>query len=352
MVLWVMVLMGAISMEFSRSMQVEVTSTRNFKEEVESSYLAESGIDLALDEIIGKADFNTVNEKGQVVFAKSAKKEGEDAKKDAPGNIQTGIKKDLETEIDEAAKKKILKMPPRMNIPLGAGTVSYLIVDEGSKIDINSASDEVLSKILKESGIEDEKLIASIADAILDWIDPNDLHRLNGAENDYYKNLEEPYFCKNKPFDTLEELLLVKGMTLEILYGTDYVKKHELVGEEDDLLAEEGKKIKGIYSLLTVHAFSAVNPNTASPGVLAVFYPEDMVKNILEKREKEGKFDLSKSSFFTVYSLGEIKESGVRHLMVATFQLLQEAEGPSISISYWNDNEDPEKYDDLFNKSA
>lgn len=343
MVLWVMVLMAAMATEFSHSMRVEVTSTRNFKEELECDFLSESGIELALEEILGKADFQTVDEKGQLVFVRMKKKEGEKAK-DVPGVIT----KEEEAGKEEAGKKEILKIPPRINIPLGAGTVSYHIADEGSKININSASEEIFSKILEESGVQDEELRATIAASILDWIDPNDLHRLNGAEEEYYQGLEEPYACKNKPFDTLEELLLVKGMTPEILFGTVYVKRHEIMGQEDVFL-EDGEKLKGIYSLLTVQGSSSVNPNTASEGVLNILYPPDMVKKIIEKRDKAGKFDLSKSSYFTVYSLGEIKESEVRHLIVATFQLKQGAEGQSVSIAYWNDNEDPEKYDDLFN---
>src|SRR5947207_2464686 len=58
-----------------------------------------------------------------------------------------------------------------------------------------------------------------IANSILDWIDPDEDTRSNGAENDYYSTLSSPYRCKNGPLDTLEELLLVKGVTPQLLFG-------------------------------------------------------------------------------------------------------------------------------------
>ena len=50
----------------------------------------------------------------------------------------------------------------------------------------------------------------------MDWRDSDDLHRLNGAENKYYQLLPNPYACKNAAFDSVEELLLVRGMRPEL----------------------------------------------------------------------------------------------------------------------------------------
>jgi len=60
-----------------------------------------------------------------------------------------------------------------------------------------------------------------IVDSILDWLDYNegDSERPQGAENDYYMGLENPYPCKNGPMDSIEELLLIKGITPEIYFG-------------------------------------------------------------------------------------------------------------------------------------
>jgi type II secretory pathway component PulK len=59
------------------------------------------------------------------------------------------------------------------------------------------------------------------ADAILDWIDADDQPRPLGAEYDYYAGLSPPYAPKNGPLDTLEELLMVRGVTPVLLFGLD-----------------------------------------------------------------------------------------------------------------------------------
>ncbi|MEC9091851.1 MAG: hypothetical protein VX776_11020 [Planctomycetota bacterium] len=61
-----------------------------------------------------------------------------------------------------------------------------------------------------------------IADAIMDWIDEDDEAREFGCEfNDYYKGLNPTYTPKNGPLDSVEELLLVRGITAELLFGAD-----------------------------------------------------------------------------------------------------------------------------------
>jgi general secretion pathway protein K len=58
---------------------------------------------------------------------------------------------------------------------------------------------------------------------VIDWIDTDDLvtslpfikYENLGAESDYYRDLDKPYRCGNKPMDVIEELLLIKGMTAD-----------------------------------------------------------------------------------------------------------------------------------------
>ncbi|WP_231753228.1 type II secretion system minor pseudopilin [Rosistilla carotiformis] len=60
-----------------------------------------------------------------------------------------------------------------------------------------------------------------VADSILDWLDEDDEQRDFGAEYDYYNALPTPYGPKNGPLDSVEELLLVRGVTPELLFGAD-----------------------------------------------------------------------------------------------------------------------------------
>ncbi len=79
-----------------------------------------------------------------------------------------------------------------------------------------------------------------IADAILDWLDPDEEAREVGAENDYYLGLEPPYRCKNGPLDSLEELLLVKGVTPQLLFGNDRNRNGVIDPDEGDAGSDLG----------------------------------------------------------------------------------------------------------------
>jgi DNA uptake protein ComE-like DNA-binding protein len=98
------------------------------------------------------------------------------------------------------------------------------IDDEGSKVNINTASRDMLLKL--------PGMTAEVADSIIDWRDEDENPGENGAESSYYQSLSRPYACKNAPFETTEELLLVKGMTPELLYGYDYNHNGLLDDEE------------------------------------------------------------------------------------------------------------------------
>ena len=340
MVLWVMVLLAAMATEFSYSMRVEVNSTRNFKEEMECAFLAESGIELAMAEILEIADFHALDEEGQLVFFSKEKEEEKEGK--------------VVEKPKEPGEKLVLKAPNRTKIPLGAGTLSYWIVDENRKISINVAPKELLEKTLEEGGVSDNKLRDSISDAILDWIDENDLHRLNGVEKDYYEKLPDPYSCKNAAIDNIEEMLWIKDVKPEIIFGTDYVKSRLAwnTTEEEEKDSEKKNKMKGIYSLITVENTGNINLNTASERVLKILFPQEEAERILTQRLEKGYYDQSKSTYFTIYSLGEMADSGIKRLIVATVKLTPKDAKTGIMITYWNDNEDPEKYYDLLNQGT
>ncbi len=138
------------------------------------------------------------------------------------------------------------------------------IADEYGKINLNAL-------LLYNNGVKErnEPLIEALrqffllrdssgfdpVDAIIDWLDYGDMdaQEPDGAENDYYTRLENPYPCKNGPMDTIEELLLIKGITPEIYFGN---------ANQDQLPLSE---------YLTVHGDwrGRVNVNTAHEDVIA-----------------------------------------------------------------------------------
>jgi type II secretory pathway component PulK len=112
------------------------------------------------------------------------------------------------------------------------------VTDESGKINLNAllaldnGQGNVATTLL--TGLNLPGMTPDIIASILDWLDPDDTARTNGAESDYYGTLNPPYQCKNGPLDSLEELLLVKGVTPELLFGNDRNRNGVLDPDEDD----------------------------------------------------------------------------------------------------------------------
>ena len=152
----------------------------------------------------------------------------------------------------------------------GLDEVFYGAEDEASKININYAPAEALKSLLKIIGEVDDGTASDIANAVIDWRDEDIVVSPFGAEDDYYKSLELPYSCKNKKFQVLEELLLVRGMTPEIFL-----------------------KIK---DLVTVYGEGKTNINTAGFSIfLALGLSNDFAERMIKFRqgtdEKDGTID-------------------------------------------------------------
>ena len=186
-VLWMVALLAVIVGEFCHAMRTEINITRNFKESAEGYYIALAGINRAVAELLIRE-----HSKPEVL----------------PPEEETA-------ETDEREWRVGATISP---VNFGTGEYKVIITNESGKININKANKKMLLMLLNAFDIdENEKDV--ITDSILDWRDKNDLHHLNGAEDDYYLSLDPPYECKDADFDAVEELLLVKGVTEEIFYG-------------------------------------------------------------------------------------------------------------------------------------
>jgi DNA uptake protein ComE-like DNA-binding protein len=109
-----------------------------------------------------------------------------------------------------------------------------------------------------------------IADAILDWIDEDDIEREYGAEISYYSGLDPPYSPKNGPLETVEELLLVRGVTPDLLFGRD-INRNGLIDMQEQQLPlivdyddTDGSLDRGWSSYLTLYS---MEKNVSSLGL-------------------------------------------------------------------------------------
>jgi general secretion pathway protein K len=98
---------------------------------------------------------------------------------------------------------------------LGAGVVRVAIQDETGKIDLNTASEALLQGLFKSVGVGEAESVA-LLDAVVDWRDADKLRRLHGAEDDEYRAAGKSYLPSNTPFETVDELQRVLGMTPEL----------------------------------------------------------------------------------------------------------------------------------------
>ena len=93
------------------------------------------------------------------------------------------------------------------------------------------------------------------ADAILDWIDEDDIAREFGAEADFY--VAKSAKPRNGPLHAIEELLFVRGVTTELLYGLDknrngFVDADERESADDKYPANDNSAELGWSSIASV----------------------------------------------------------------------------------------------------
>jgi len=239
-VLWILAFLTIIFTTFTFSMRTELAAAGNFKEQAESYYLAEAGVYRAAAEIV---------------------------------NADRNVPPD--STLYDALNEHWHTNPTAYdNVALGRGYYWVAVTDEESKVPLNGQMtpqyDAMLRRLFSNSGVTDERLLSTIVDSIQDWRDVDTFHRLNGAEDDYYLSRPVPYRAKNGDFETIDELLLVKGMTPEILYGNivNSQRRDELRTQSPWERELKPGEYLGVAQYLTLYGSGQVNINTASPEVI------------------------------------------------------------------------------------
>jgi general secretion pathway protein K len=251
MVLWVLMILAVVALEFSYGMRTEVQITQNFHEEVQLYAMAEGGIQRAVVELIYKHD--------------------------------SRVQQKRKTQKDEGiAPEQQEWVTDGREYPLAyeGGDCAVRITGEAGKVNVNLVSESLLRKIIGNFGIEGEARDV-VVDSILDWRDADDFYRINGAENEYYRALKEPYDCKNGNLDSIEELLLVRGVTSELFYG----KRPEKKGEGED--RSEAVGLKHVFSIYA--AGEQIDINSAAFPVLRVVLgiPAEAARQVIKAREEK-----------------------------------------------------------------
>ncbi len=228
LVLWIFIFLFVVAFEFTSSAREEGAAARRYAEETEGYYLALGGFQQGLYELL------TQSSQPRQSAA-------------APADLFDG-------DWREGA--------------LGQGLYHVRLVDEAGKINLNRVDEDILARIFTNLGVEEPRR-SIVVDSILDWRDEDDLHRANGAESDYYLSLSPPYTARNGPFDAVEDLLWVRGVTPELFYGP-----------------EGGVGLKEIFSVDS--PMDRVNLRTASAEVCSALLglPLEKCRAFIEERKK------------------------------------------------------------------
>lgn len=194
--------------------------------------------------------------------------------------------------------------------------VRYGLEDESTRLNLNAL---LTVDRLRENAGRDllmglPGMTVDVADAILDWMDDDDEPREYGAESSYYQGCRPPYAAKNAPLDTVEELLLVRGVTPQLLFGADtnrngMVDPHEsnlayatgtaglALGGSDDLVAT-GSMDRGWSGYLTLYS---AEKNVSSLGTPRIDLNQDDLAALYDSLAAELNEDWAK--FIVLYRL-------------------------------------------------
>ena len=90
--------------------------------------------------------------------------------------------------------------------------INLIVQDELGRIDLNSADAGLLTGLFRSVGLSSEQA-GGMVDKILDWRESTPLKHANGAKEQDYRLAGLPYGPRSGPFQSVEELVLVMGMT-------------------------------------------------------------------------------------------------------------------------------------------
>ncbi len=238
-VMWVLMIVSLIVSTFAFEMQLESRLISAQRKRFKADQLALAGVELA---------------KAMLAFEEDPL-EGDDVTYDDPF-------------LSEASKIAD-GVPVLFTEEFGDGTITLRIDYEKGRQNISSMSTEEWRELFDQAGVPNVDW-DSLLGCLIDWEDPGDTHQLNGAEKDDPFYRDRGYEPKNAEVNTVDELLLIKGWTQEILYGN--------LDDED---AET--PMNGIAQHLTTWGNGLINPNSASREVLnSLNIPEEMVDAIID----------------------------------------------------------------------
>ena len=257
LVTWVFMILGVLAFDFARYMRDDAIAALNLSEETRNYYIAVAGMNRAIYDLEHEDEIDDdepagVDRGGVRRGAKLAPGGGtrvatcagaacpkdmddddDDDDDDAGREAARGADGDDDDEEDDSLAFADGQWHEQ---ELNGFRYGVRVSDEGGLIALNDAVKpegipllrHVVKTLLGYGGTagmdrHGDAAIGTVVDSIVDWVDADDQEGVNGAESGFYLDREPSYPAKNSDFDSIEELLLVRGVTPELYYGTEGV---------------------------------------------------------------------------------------------------------------------------------
>jgi general secretion pathway protein K len=207
---------------------------------------------------------------------------------------------------------------------LGMVTYDIKITDLERKFNINTVAmsrPAVLEQAFIQMGADAGEYPAVIS-AIQDWVDTDSSPHIGGAENEYYQGLTPAYSAKNGPIDDISELLLIKGVTPEMYYGTSSTNYTSPAGQKNAFgKTAPTSYLFGLRDVFTPLSNGKVNVNTAPQDVLQLIPGLDpnIVPNIIKLRAGPDGVDGNEDDT-PLRNVGELSTIGVGGQVMSQMQ--------------------------------
>ena len=186
--LWCLALLSVIVVGVLHTARMDLLVVKNYGDRMQAHYLALAGI-----------------EKAKALLYRDAQDRSH-SRKNHSGNFYN----DAQQFHDVPLGRGVFSVVRRGRADEGGGII-FGVSDEESRLNLNTATTNELAGL--------QNMTPDVATAIVNWRGGNDATGV--AEAEYYRGLQPPYQPRNGPFQTVRELLMVRGVTPELFFGRD-----------------------------------------------------------------------------------------------------------------------------------
>ncbi|MGO9203377.1 MAG: helix-hairpin-helix domain-containing protein [Limisphaerales bacterium] len=189
--LWCLALLSLVVVGVLHTTRMDLVVVKNYGDKIQAHYLAVAGI-----------------EKAKALLYRDARERSRNAVN------HNGALYDAGDQLRDVQFGRGLFRVFRRGRPDEGGAILFGVSDEESRLNVNGASNEELAKL--------DGMTPDITAAIVDWRSSGNEVTPGGAKADYYLSLRPPYLPRNGPLQTIRELLMVRGVSPELLLGRDF----------------------------------------------------------------------------------------------------------------------------------